>query len=109
MNYDLSESIPQGSDRAQETENRRIAEIADKPNRICRVYEAQPRPGQNNVNLFSSTRSSGPCTPYEIIIANKFDTLVKIKSLVPFQERGFFSLNHLPFYRAGRTARTERP
>lgn len=40
MDYDISEPISQGSDEAQEAENRRIAEIADELSRLCRVYEA---------------------------------------------------------------------
>ena len=52
MDYDIPESIPQGSDRAQETENRRIAEIADELCRLCRVHEAQLGSGKSNVNPF---------------------------------------------------------
>lgn len=40
MDYDIPESISQGSDGAQEAENRRIAEIADELSRLCRVHEA---------------------------------------------------------------------
>lgn len=43
MSHDIPESIPQGSDGAQEAENRRIEEIADEISRLCRVYEAQLR------------------------------------------------------------------
>ena len=49
MDYDISEPISQGSDEAQETENRRIAEIADELSRLCRVYEAQFGVGEGNV------------------------------------------------------------
>lgn len=52
MSYDIPESIPQGSDRAQEAENRRIEEIADEISRLCRVYEAQPSNGEADVNPF---------------------------------------------------------
>lgn len=49
MDYDISEPISQGSDEAQEAENRRIAEIADELSRLCRVYEAQFGVGEGNV------------------------------------------------------------
>jgi len=49
MSYDIPESIPQGSDGAQEEENRRIEEIADELSRLCRVYEAQPGNGEADV------------------------------------------------------------
>ena len=39
MDYDIPESIPQGSDGAQEAENRRISEIADELSRLCRIPE----------------------------------------------------------------------
>ena len=50
MDYDIPESISQGSDRAQEAENRRIAEIADELSRLCRVHEAQLGNGKADVN-----------------------------------------------------------
>ena len=50
MDYDFPESISQGSDRAQEAENRRIAEIADELSRLCRVHEAQLGNGKADVN-----------------------------------------------------------
>jgi hypothetical protein len=49
MDYDISEPISQGSDEAQEAENRRIAEIAGELSRLCRVYEAQFGVGECNV------------------------------------------------------------
>lgn len=52
MSYDIPESIPQGSDGAQEAENRRIEEIADEISRLCRVYEAQLSNGEVDVNPF---------------------------------------------------------
>lgn len=50
MDYDIPESIPQGSDGAQEAENRRIAEIADELSRLCRIHEAQLGVGKVDVN-----------------------------------------------------------
>ena len=52
MDYDIPESIPQGSDGAQEAENRRISEIADELSRLCRIHEAQPRTGKADVTPF---------------------------------------------------------
>ena len=54
MDYDISEPIPQGSDEAQEAENRRIAEIADELSRLCRVHEAKFGAGEGDVNLFET-------------------------------------------------------
>lgn len=41
MNYDLFESVSQGSDRTQEEENCRIATLADELERLCSVHETQ--------------------------------------------------------------------
>ena len=54
MDHDIPESIPQGSDGAQEAENRRIAEIADELSRLCRVHEAQSGNGQTDVDPFET-------------------------------------------------------
>lgn len=54
MEYDIPESIPQGSDGAQEAENRRIVAIANELNRLCRVHEAQFGSGQPDVILFET-------------------------------------------------------
>ena len=54
MDYDISEPISQGSDEAQEAENRRIAEIADELSRLCRVYEAQFGAGEGDVSAFET-------------------------------------------------------
>lgn len=52
MGHDISESIPQGSDRAQEAENCRKAEIAYELSRLYRVHETQSGDCQINVNFF---------------------------------------------------------
>lgn len=52
MDYDIPESISQGSDGAQEAENRRIAEIADELSRLCRVHEAQLGAGEVDVSTY---------------------------------------------------------
>lgn len=49
MDYDLFESVSQGSDRAQEEENCRIAAIADELERLCSVYETQLGTGKTDV------------------------------------------------------------
>ena len=58
IDYDISEPISQGSDEAQEAENRRIAEIADELSRLCRVYEAQFGVGEGNVKPNNEWRNS---------------------------------------------------
>ena len=50
MNYDISESVSQGSSGEKTAENRRIHEIADELYRRCQLYEAQLRDGQGDVN-----------------------------------------------------------
>ena len=52
MHYDVSQSVPQGSDRTQEEENLRIAAIADELERLCTVYETQFGEGEANVGSF---------------------------------------------------------
>ena len=54
IDYDISEPISQGSDGAQEAENRRISEIADELRRLCRVHEAQFAAGEGNVTLIET-------------------------------------------------------
>jgi len=54
MEYDIPESIPQGSDGAQEAENSRIVAIANELDRLCRVHEAQFGSGQPDVILFET-------------------------------------------------------
>ena len=49
MTHDVFESISQRSRGAEDTENRRIQEIADGLYRSCCLHETQLREGQNNV------------------------------------------------------------
>ena len=49
MGNDVFEPISQRSRRAEDTENRRIQEIADELYRRCCLYEEKLREGQNNV------------------------------------------------------------
>ena len=41
MNDDFSQPIPQGGDGAKDSENNRIAAIANQLEGLCAVYEAQ--------------------------------------------------------------------
>ena len=52
MYDDISQPIPQGSDRAQDAENSRIAGIASELERLCSVHEAQLGNCQKDVNHF---------------------------------------------------------
>ena len=54
MNHDISQSIPQGSDAAQDAENRRIAAIANELERLCSVHEAQCGDSLQNVSRFET-------------------------------------------------------
>ena len=49
MNHDISQSVSQGSNGAQDEENSRIAAIANELKRLCSVYEAQRGNSQQNV------------------------------------------------------------
>ena len=49
MNYDIFESVSQGSDRAQEEENSRIAALTNELKRLCSVYEAKSGTGKTDV------------------------------------------------------------
>lgn len=48
MDYDLFQPIPQGSDGAQDSENKRIEAIADELNRRCKLYEEECRNCKKN-------------------------------------------------------------
>lgn len=52
MDYDISQSVSQGSSGEETAENRRILEVADELHRRCQLYEAQLRDGQDNVGRF---------------------------------------------------------
>ena len=54
MKYDLFESISQRSHREKDSENRRIAEIADEIRRRSSVYEAESGFGEKHVSLFEA-------------------------------------------------------
>ena len=50
MNYDIPESVSQGSYGAYDEENRRIHEVADELRRRSKLYETQLRDSQDDVN-----------------------------------------------------------
>ena len=54
MDYDISQPVPQGGNRAQDAENSRIAAIADELERLCAVHEAQPGDSQADVSRFEA-------------------------------------------------------
>ena len=52
MKDDILESVSQRGDGAYDEENRRIQEISDELQRLCRLHEAQPRTGQEDRGRF---------------------------------------------------------
>jgi hypothetical protein len=79
MDYDILESVSQGSDGAQDAENSRIAAIADELRRRSKLYEAQHGDGQPHVSPFE----------IELRITESF---AKEHGLwIPMESRGRFS------------------
>ena len=58
MKYDILESVSQRGDGAYDEENRRIQEISDELQRLCRLYEAEPRDGKSNGGRFEIEQRS---------------------------------------------------
>ena len=52
MDYDIPESVSQRSDGAYDEENRRIQEVSNELQRLCRLYEAEFGEGKINGNRF---------------------------------------------------------
>ena len=50
MNNDRSQSVSQGGYGTYDEENRRIQEISNELQRLCRLYEAEPRDGKEHVS-----------------------------------------------------------
>ena len=48
MSYNISESVSQRGDGAYDEENRRIQEVSNEPQRLCRLYEEESREGKRN-------------------------------------------------------------
>ena len=47
MNDDIFESVSQGSNGAYDEENRRIQEVSNELQRLCRLHEKEPREGKS--------------------------------------------------------------
>jgi uncharacterized membrane-anchored protein len=52
MEYDISESVSQRGDGAYDEENRRIQEVSDELQRLCRLHEEKSGNGKANGNRF---------------------------------------------------------
>ena len=52
MNDDILKSVSQGSNGAYDEENRRIREISDELQRLCRLHEEESREGKGDGGLF---------------------------------------------------------
>ena len=52
MNHDISQSVSQRINGANDKENRRIHEIADELQRLCRLHEKESRDSKTNGSLF---------------------------------------------------------
>ena len=52
MNDDIFKSVSQGSNGAYDEENRRIREISDELQRLCRLHEEESREGKGNGGRF---------------------------------------------------------
>ena len=48
MDYDISQSVPQRSNGANDEENRRIQEVSDELQRLCRLHAKESREGKTN-------------------------------------------------------------
>ena len=52
MSNDILESVSQGINGAYDEENRRIREISDELQRLCRLHEKESREGKSNGGRF---------------------------------------------------------
>ena len=52
MSNDILKSVSQGSNGAYDEENRRIREIADELQRLCRLHEKESRDGKDDGGSF---------------------------------------------------------
>ena len=55
MNYDISESVSQRGDGAYDEENRRIQEVSNELQRLCRLHEKESGNGKANGTRFEIT------------------------------------------------------
>ena len=58
MKDDILESVSQRGDGAYDEENRRIQEVADEPQRFCRVHEEEPRKGKSYGTRFEIDKNN---------------------------------------------------
>ena len=59
MKDDIFESVSQRGDGAYDEENRKIQEVSDELQRLCRLHEAEPRDGKSNGGRFEIEQSNG--------------------------------------------------
>ena len=52
MKDDILESVSQRGDGTYDEENRRIQEVSDELQRLCRVHEKKPREGKSHGSRF---------------------------------------------------------
>ena len=53
MSHDISQSVSQRGNGAYDEENRRIQEVSDELQRLCRLYDEESRDGKSNGGRFS--------------------------------------------------------
>ena len=56
MNDDIFESVSQGSNGAYDEENRRIQEVSNELQRLCRLHEEKSGVGKRNGTRFEIER-----------------------------------------------------
>ena len=56
MNDDIFESVSQGSDGAYDEENRRIQEVSNELQRLCRLHAEESGNGKANGTRFEITQ-----------------------------------------------------
>ena len=79
MNHDISQSVPQGSDGAQEAENCRIAAIANELKRLCTVYEAQRGAGKADVTPFETEQRVAEQYAKKLVMERNADSTAMTK------------------------------
>ena len=52
MDYDISQSVSQRCNGTYDEENRRIQEVSNELQRLCRLYEEESREGKANGTCF---------------------------------------------------------
>jgi uncharacterized protein with von Willebrand factor type A (vWA) domain len=57
MNDDIFESVSQGSDGAYDEENRRIQEVSNELQRLCRLHEKESGNGKANGTRFEIAKA----------------------------------------------------